>query len=364
MAKKLVLVSCLVLFALLAVIVSGCNGALPTFSSVQEQQSGKGLTGRLIVKITDAPLDNVDKVNLTISSLEVHLGANIQPTMTGAQIQNTEVNTEQAQEQEREKNNSAGKSQNQNKNQQRNQNQVTSMVQATTQSTPVDNANAGWIALELKPDLDQDNNPDNGITFNLLDFQNGLQGLLADTSLPTGKYTQIRLYISDVQLVFNDGKTANVKLPGDKLKFIHPFEITGDEDTILTFDFVVSESIHMTGNGQYILKPVIKLNTERVPRNQTPTPAVNPLEITTSSLPDGVVGQAYSATLAATGGREPYTWSFYGNWPDGLGLESTTGEISGTPSIAGTYTFTVEVKDRSATRIATRDFTINITTAP
>ncbi|MCR4394462.1 MAG: DUF4382 domain-containing protein, partial [Dehalococcoidales bacterium] len=106
MAKKLVLVSCLVLIALLAVIVSGCNGALPTFSSVQEQQSGTGLTGRLIVKITDAPLDNVDKVNITISSLEVHLGANIQPTMTGAQIQNTEVNTEQAQEQEREQNNS------------------------------------------------------------------------------------------------------------------------------------------------------------------------------------------------------------------------------------------------------------------
>lgn len=364
MTKKLILVSCLALIALLAVTVSGCNGSLPTFSTTQETQPGSGLTGRLIVKITDAPLDNVDQVKLTISSLEVHTGTNIQPAITGAQIQNTATNTEQEKEQERDKNNSAGKSQNQNKNQQRNQNQETSMVQATTQSTPVDNTNAGWITLDLKPDLDQDHNPNNGITFNLLTFQNGLQGLLADTSLPAGKYTQIRLYVSSVQLIFKDGKTADVKLPGDKLKFIHPFEITGDEDTVLTFDFVVSESIHMTGNGQYILKPVIKLNTERVPRNQSNTPAVSPLEITTSSLPDGVVGQAYSATLTATGGREPYTWSFYGNWPDGLGLESTTGEISGTPSTAGSYTFTVEVKDHSATRIATRKFTINITSAP
>ncbi len=174
MKKKLVVVSCLVLIALVMAITSGCNGALPTFSSVQGIQSGEGLTGRLIVKITDAPLDNVEKVNLTISSVEIHAGEH-------AQTQNTNTVTaqEQEQEQEREKGASAGKSQN--KNQQRNQNQVTSMVQATPASTAVDNTNAGWINLELKPDIDQDHNPANGITFNLLDFQNGLEGLLADT---------------------------------------------------------------------------------------------------------------------------------------------------------------------------------------
>jgi hypothetical protein len=59
------------------------------------------------------------------------------------------------------------------------------------------------------------------------------------------------------------------------------------------------------------------------------------LGITSTSLPAGTVGAAYDATLAATGGVPPYTWSLSsGALPTGLVLHASSGEISGTPSAA------------------------------
>jgi len=73
-----------------------------------------------------------------------------------------------------------------------------------------------------------------------------------------------------------------------------------------------------------------------------------PLEITTTSLPDGTVGVAYSQTLAATGGTTPYTWSRVGgSLPGGLSL-SEGGVISGTPTAEGDFNFTVKVTDANS----------------
>src|SRR5256885_3407396 len=73
--------------------------------------------------------------------------------------------------------------------------------------------------------------------------------------------------------------------------------------------------------------------------------AAQPLVVSTTSLAGGTVGTAYSATLAATGGKTPYTWSLSaGTLPAGLTL-STAGAISGTPTTAATSSFTVQVKD-------------------
>ncbi len=62
------------------------------------------------------------------------------------------------------------------------------------------------------------------------------------------------------------------------------------------------------------------------------------LAITTTSLAGGTVGTAYSATLAASGGTLPYTWSASG-LPAGLNINSS-GAITGMPTTAGTYAFT------------------------
>ena len=63
------------------------------------------------------------------------------------------------------------------------------------------------------------------------------------------------------------------------------------------------------------------------------------------SIPNGAVGVAYSETLV-TYGAAPITWALAGgNLPDGLALDSGSGLVSGTPSAAGAFTFTVEAEN-------------------
>jgi hypothetical protein len=74
--------------------------------------------------------------------------------------------------------------------------------------------------------------------------------------------------------------------------------------------------------------------------------AATSLTITSSALPSGTDGTAYSQTLHASGGTPQYTWSITsGSLPAGLTLASTTGTISGTPTASGVSTFTVTVSD-------------------
>ena len=84
-----------------------------------------------------------------------------------------------------------------------------------------------------------------------------------------------------------------------------------------------------------------------------------PLQISTSQLPGGTVAGGYSSTLAATGGATPYSWSVLtGSLPNGLALNAS-GVLSGTPSLAGSFAFTVQVKDASSTT-ASRNFSVNV----
>ncbi len=90
---------------------------------------------------------------------------------------------------------------------------------------------------------------------------------------------------------------------------------------------------------------------------------VAPLAITTSSLPDGQVGSAYQASLQASGGVTPYTWSLNsGTLPAGLALQSN-GTISGTPSQAGTISFGVQAQDSAGTT-ASAVLSIFVASAP
>ena len=90
-----------------------------------------------------------------------------------------------------------------------------------------------------------------------------------------------------------------------------------------------------------------------------------------SSLSSGTVNVAYTATLTATGGTAPYTWSVTaGTLPTGLSL-SSAGVLSGTPTVAGSSSVTIQVADSGSSpgkaaltaMIVIGDGVITITTA-
>ena len=90
-------------------------------------------------------------------------------------------------------------------------------------------------------------------------------------------------------------------------------------------------------------------------------PAQQSLQIVTTSLPAGTVGAAYSAQLTATGGSGSYTWAWGGNpsLPPGLTL-SSTGLISGSPTVNGSFRIVVTVTDNSSLLSQSASFTIQI----
>jgi hypothetical protein len=84
--------------------------------------------------------------------------------------------------------------------------------------------------------------------------------------------------------------------------------------------------------------------------NVTVAAASNPLTITSATLTKATQSQLYSATLSATGGTAPYSWSIGSgsNLPVGLSLIAGTGIISGTPTTVGSSSLVVTVTDSSS----------------
>jgi hypothetical protein len=79
---------------------------------------------------------------------------------------------------------------------------------------------------------------------------------------------------------------------------------------------------------------------------------------TSSSLPNGVLGNAYAVDVDATGGNGAYVFTATG-LPGGLVVTSSTGLITGTPSVAGTFNVKVTVEDADEDT-ASRDYTLTI----
>jgi hypothetical protein len=85
------------------------------------------------------------------------------------------------------------------------------------------------------------------------------------------------------------------------------------------------------------------------------------VSIETNSLADALIGAPYSQLLRATAGTPPHFWSLTsGAMPDGITLDSGGGTLSGTPSVVGSFRFTLRVED-SVHAFAERAF--QITTA-
>src|SRR5205807_2060667 len=100
--------------------------------------------------------------------------------------------------------------------------------------------------------------------------------------------------------------------------------------------------------------------------NPNPNPTPGTLQMGPSSLPAATVGSAYFASVTASGGSSPYTFSISaGALPTGLSLNGSTGAISGTPTVAGTASFTVHASDSSSTAATgNQQFSIVVSASP
>jgi hypothetical protein len=88
------------------------------------------------------------------------------------------------------------------------------------------------------------------------------------------------------------------------------------------------------------------------------------LSLSFPAPPSGTVGTAYTDTLTATGGTTPYSWSVSaGTLPAGITLNASTGVLAGTPTAAGTSSFTIKVTDASS-QTATEATSITIAAGP
>ena len=122
---------------------------------------------------------------------------------------------------------------------------------------------------------------------------------------------------------------------------------------------VISGTPTAAGTFNFTVKAANSVGSDTQELRVTINPAPVAPIITTTSLPNGMPGTAYNQTLAATGDT-PITWSIVGSLPDGLSLTGDT--ISGTPTAAGTFAFTV--KAENSTGSDTKALSIKIDAAP
>lgn len=127
-------------------------------------------------------------------------------------------------------------------------------IQDVMVNTTTDTAK-GWVSLHMiKPGV-----------YNLLDFANGIDTLLASYDIPAGKISQVRLVLGSNNSVVIGANTYPLETPSAQqsgLKLNVNADLVAGVEYRLWLDFDANRSVVTTGNGKYILKPVIRTYTE------------------------------------------------------------------------------------------------------
>lgn len=131
----------------------------------------------------------------------------------------------------------------------------------------------------------------------------------------------------------------------------------GGDPTLVEAMATMFYTLHFDGRCAALTQDDIDGVTFIYPREMT-----SPLNVVTrSDLAAATRGTSYQAQLEATGGVPPYSWNvirMQGELPGGLTL-SQTGLLSGTPTTAGSFGFTMQVRD-SASQTIVKEFFLNV----
>lgn len=115
--------------------------------------------------------------------------------------------------------------------------------------------NGGWVPLNF---------PKPGV-YNLLDFKNGADVVLGQATLPEGNVSQMRMILGPNNSLVSNGVTYPLQTPSGEqsgLKFNWHQTLVSNGAYNVWIDFDAGRSIVKTGNGSYILKPVIRTFSE------------------------------------------------------------------------------------------------------
>lgn len=127
-------------------------------------------------------------------------------------------------------------------------------VNIDIQQVRVKFSNQDWIDLQT----------DSGI-YNLLDFRNGIDTTIASGSVPSGAIQQIRFVLGDSNSVKVDGVVYDLKVPSGSssgLKLNVTENLAPQLSYSILVDFDAAQSVVLTGNAKYILKPVLRVVAE------------------------------------------------------------------------------------------------------
>jgi hypothetical protein len=143
-------------------------------------------------------------------------------------------------------------------------------LQVRLTDSPMPNVKGVWVDVQQIEIIMGDtskpiilNNAHPGV-YNLLDFTNGKDTLLADATIPSGTISQIRLILgTNNYIVTTDGTQIPLKTPSAQqsgLKVQVHQDVTGGILYRLVLDFDAGQSVVQAGNsGNYILKPVLRI---------------------------------------------------------------------------------------------------------
>ena len=164
-------------------------------------------------------------------------------------------------------------------------------------------AEGSWQSIEINKGI-----------YNLLDFRNGLDTLLGSIVLPAGTISQLRLVLGPDNKVNTGGEFHNLETPSAQqsgLKLNIHANLTGGIVYTLWIDFDAARSIVLTGNGDYILKPVIRAftaaKTGAIAGNVSPSEALP--YIMAISGPDTIGAYATDNGSFKINGVPAGTWS-------------------------------------------------------